>query len=569
MLKSFSRAGKCYLFVASMLLGLVAATPLQATTTAEQLQLRIGALAEDPRAAGRPVADIWFLTRFYQQRDFTPAWDSEAKLAALLAAVNESDQHGLTPSDYHHTALLELSAATPQSRSLAATIELDLLATDALARLASHLRFGKVDPERLESTWNFDRRPDDMTPAGRIQALLDADNLSTAIAAEAPDVAYYAALQTQLEAYRRLAATGGWPTIAAGETLRPGMRTPRVAALRARLSATGDLPAAPETNATVLPDTEQADSAASDIELFDATLEMGVRTFQARHGLEVDGAVGRQSLAALNVPVEARIDQIRINLERVRWVFHNLEPRFLLVNIARFRVALVENQRIVWSTRAVVGRPYRQTPVFKAQMTYLEFNPTWTVPPTILREDLLPELRADPSALQRRNMRVLDNKGQPVDPASIDWPTVTVRNFPYMIRQEPGPDNALGRVKLMYPNPYHVYMHDTPARSLFARAERSFSSGCIRLEEPLELVERLLSGTEWDSAAIGRVLDSGRTRVVRLPQPISVLTLYGTAVPEGDTVHFAADVYRRDERLLAALNEPNTGSNHRQTQTVQ
>ncbi len=254
--------------------------------------------------------------------------------------------------------------------------------------------------------------------------------------------------------------------------------------------------------------------------------------------------------------MEARIGQIRVNLERIRWVFRDLESRFLLVNIARYRVVLVENQQVVWSTRAVVGRPYRQTPVFKARMTYLEFNPTWTVPPTILREDLLPEIRRDPSVLQRRNMSVLDYQGQRVDPASIDWQAMTPRSFPYMIRQNPGPENALGRVKFMFPNPYAVYMHDTPARGLFSKAERSASSGCIRLERPFELAGILLSGTQWDTAGIEQVLASGNTRVVNLPEPITVLIVYGTAVPEGGRIHFARDVYQRDARLLQALDAP-------------
>jgi L,D-transpeptidase YcbB len=256
------------------------------------------------------------------------------------------------------------------------------------------------------------------------------------------------------------------------------------------------------------------------------------------------------------VPVEARIDQLRINLERARWVFRDLDERFLLVNIARFRVMLIEAQQVTWSTRAVVGRPYRQTPVFKARMTYLEFNPTWTVPPTIFAKDLLPEIRRDPDTLQRKNMVVIDHQGRRIDPAGIDWATIPARGFPYMIRQEPGPMNALGRVKFMYPNPHHVYMHDTPARDLFGRSERSFSSGCIRLEQPLELARILLAGTEWDEAAIERALASGRTRVVNLPQPIPVLMLYGTAGPDGDQVYFAADIYGRDQPLLAALDAP-------------
>ena len=512
-----------------------------ASVSTEALQLRVGALAEDPRVAGRPVADRWFLARFYERREFKPAWDAAAKLDGLLEAAEGSRRHGLDPEDYHATMLAELFAALRTAPDAALAAELELLATDALVRLAFHLRFGKANPERVEPKWNFTRNIDGRNPVRSMQALLDSPDIRAALEALAPDGPYYSALMWHLERYRQMAEAGGWPQVESGETLRVGMRSPRFPALRARLETSGDL--APGR-------------APEDAELFDAELERGVRQFQARHGLDVDGAVGRRTVTAMNLPVEYRIDQIRLNLERFRWVFRDLEPRFLLVNIARFRVVLIEDQRVTWSTRAIVGRPYRQTPVFKARMTYLEFNPTWTVPPTILRQDLLPDLRRDPAELQRRNMVVLDHQGRRVDPATIDWPSVTWRNFPYMIRQEPGPNNALGRVKFMFPNPYHVYMHDTPARSLFARAERTFSSGCIRLEKPFELVDILLAGTAWDAQAIQQVLASGRTRIVNLPQPITVLTLYGTAVPEGDDIHFAADIYGGDARLLPVLNAP-------------
>jgi murein L,D-transpeptidase YcbB/YkuD len=381
-----------------------------------------------------------------------------------------------------------------------------------------------------------------------MRAIISAPQLEDALDGLAPDDIYYRGLMDALARYREIVARGGWEPVPEGETLRPGMASPRIPILRSRLEMSGD---------------HQPELLADDPEYFDTALEAAVRRFQRRHGLEADGLVGRHTLAALNVPAEARVDQLRINMERARWVFQDLEERFLLVNIARYRVMLVERGRVTWSTRAVVGQPFRQTPVFKAQMTYLEFNPSWTVPRTILQQDLLPELRVDPGTLQRKNMRLLDFEGRPVDPESIDWLTIPARAFPYIIRQAPGGGNPLGRVKFMYPNPHHVYMHDTPARRLFDRAGRAFSSGCIRLEQPIELARILLAGTEWDAAAIDRVIASGQTRVVTLPQPITVLTLYGTAAPSPDGVDFASDIYARDARLLVALDTSSSSASMR------
>lgn len=508
--------------------------------------MRVEALGADPSVAGVPVADALFLIRFYERRQFSLAWNSAAKLDALIAVLKGSERHGLAPADYHLDAiatLLERAAraergaqAAERASADAARVDVDLIATDALARYAFHLRFGKVNPQALEPTWNFSRTLEGTDPVAVMQRLVDAEDLAAALAELAPRDARYLAMVEALAAYRAVKDAGGWPEVSGGETLRIGARGPRVAVLRERL----------RIEAAALDDPQVA------ADVFDARLAAAVQTFQRRHGLEPDGAVGARTLAALNVPVEKRIDELRLNLERMRWIFRDLEPRYIIVNIARFEASLVEDGEKVFTTRAVVGRPYRQTPVFRAPMTYLVLNPTWTVPPNILRNDLLPELRRDPEALRRRHMTVLDLSGREVDPSGVDF---TARSFPYLVRQAPGPDNALGRVKFMFPNPYHVYMHDTPSRELFARADRSFSSGCIRLEQPLELAERLLAGTgQWDRAAIDAVIAAGRTRTVTLPRPVPVLLTYATAVAEAGEIYFLPDIYGRDPALLRALD---------------
>jgi len=523
------------------------------TPQAESLRARVEVLAVEPRVADVPVADHWFLTRYYERRQFNPVWDTPAKLAQLIEALSGSERHGLDPDDYHLDLLREKLDGLANDGVFRP--ELEILATDALARLAFHLHFGKVNPEQLEPTWNFTRSMAGISPVNAMARLVNAEDLPLALDALAPQLPRYTALVDALATYRAIADQGGWPTVPAGPTLRPGDRSPRVAALRDRLHASGELDAA----AAGSPDAESdadGQAAALDEDYYDADLERAVRLFQRRHALTEDAIVGPRTLAALNVSVESRIDQLRVNIERVRWVFRDLGPRYVIANIARFRVSLIEDGETVWETRAVVGRSYRQTPVFRSNMRYLVFNPTWTVPPGILARDLLPEIRRDPETLTRRNMVVLDLQGRPVDASTLDWQALPTRGFPYMIRQQPGPDNALGQVKFMYPNPYHVYMHDTPARNLFGETDRAFSSGCVRLDKPLEFARILLADSPgWDDAGISRVIAEGRQRTVNLSRPLPVLTIYATAVPENGEILFLPDVYSRDNRLLAALNE--------------
>jgi murein L,D-transpeptidase YcbB/YkuD len=264
--------------------------------------------------------------------------------------------------------------------------------------------------------------------------------------------------------------------------------------------------------------------------------------------------MGKQSYEAMNVPVETRIDQLRLSLERLRWVRGDRAERFIAANIAGYRVFFVSDDKLIWTSRAMVGKAYRQTPVFRGSLSYLEINPTWTVPPTILKQDVLPAIQRDPAYLKTRNMNVIDRQGRQVDPATIDWQSLE-GGFPYAIRQEPGPKNALGEIKFIFPNEHAVFLHDTPNRSLFARPERAFSSGCIRVENPFELAELILNDpAKWDQAALLKVRDSRVTERITTPK-LPVLILYLTASVQADgQARFLKDVYQRDAAVLKALN---------------
>jgi murein L,D-transpeptidase YcbB/YkuD len=495
---------------------------------------------ETVTVAGSEIASRILLPAIYRAHDYTPLWQNPRSIEQLLAAIRTSELDGLDPSDYNlHTLESLLQQRQNGVADNVQTGELDLLLTDSLVRLGYHLGFGKVDPEALDPDWNMTRYIEDMDALVRQADAIDTGNVDVLLQSLRPQLPTYARLQAALAEYRELQAHGGWEPVAPGETLKPGMSGERVAALRRRLLVTGDM---------------SADS--SDPKVFDASLEAGVRNFQLRHGLEDDGIVGKSTLAALNVPVEERIDQIRANLERARWVLHDLPDTYILVDIAGFRVTYTRDGEIVWQARAQVGRPYRKTPVFRANMTYLEVNPTWTVPPTILREDVLPAIKRDPAYLAERNMQVIDYDGNPVDPAGIEWQRYTGRNFPYLIRQGAGPENALGRIKFMFPNKHIVYLHDTPSKSLFGKTTRAFSSGCIRIEHPYDLAGLLLEGDpDWDREKVIAEVDSLKTRTISLKQPVSVILLYWTVgfTPDGRVI-FKQDIYQRDPAIVRGLN---------------
>jgi murein L,D-transpeptidase YcbB/YkuD len=489
---------------------------------------------------GASVTSTTVLPALYRQSDFTPVWNNPRSVAQLFHAVRSIDEDGLDPADYHLAALEALQAeiGAGANPNPAQTANMDVLLTDSLIRLSYHLLIGKVDPVELDSNWNLDRTINGRDAVQALSSAIAEGTIQDLLASVRPQHRYYRRLQEALARYRAIAAIGGWPSVPPGAALKPGVSDERVLALRQRLAVT------------------HIPSAEARSPLFDAELEDAVRQFQRQHGLVEDGVVGKATLGALNVPVDARIDQIRVNLERARWVLHEMPREYVLVDIAGFRVSYFRDGQSLWQARAQVGKPYRKTPVFRSQITYIEMNPTWTVPPTILREDVLPAIQRDIDYLKEKNMRVIDYHHKVLDPASIDWLRYKGPDFPYLIRQGPGPTNALGRIKFMFPNKHLVYLHDTPSKALFERTERAFSSGCIRVENPFEFAELLLDDPRnWSRRSIIAAIDSLQTRRVTLPRPVTVLLLYWTVAPgeQGEAL-FKQDIYDRDAAVLAGLN---------------
>ncbi len=354
------------------------------------------------------------------------------------------------------------------------------------------------------------------------------------MASLAPSAWRYAYLRRGLEHYRALAESGGWAPIPDGPTIEPGSDDPRVAALAERLVSGGDLVA---RDGPYL--------------VYDDTLEAAVRRFQVRHGLEADGLVGKKTLRQLNVSVERRIDQVRVNLERQRSWEPPADGDYVLINVPAFTAYVYVRGRPTWSTKVIVGDTEDETPDIQSGLKSIVFNPTWSVPYSIASKELLPKIQRDPDFLKRGNYRVVDRDGRQVDPDSVDWSVVRRNTFPYSLVQQAGPGNELGQVKFLFPNPYSVCMHDTPGKALFDRARRAFSHGCIRIDEPLQLAERLLAREGWTTADIDARLRSGRTTTVALENPWPVLLLYWTVDVGADgTLLFYDDLYGRDTAVL-------------------
>lgn len=482
----------------------------------------------------------------YEQRDFLPLWSDRRAAGALLQAIVAIRQHGLDPEAYHLSALAMGDGREPGAARIA---ELDLLRTDAFVRMSRHLRFGKVKPDgpsgRTDSPWRFGGEDAlehvlDVVGSGRVQQ---------ALAELPPHHFVYEGLMAALADLRRIEAAGGWKTVPDGPTLALGSVDRRVPMLRRRLGTDDDLGGSSPHSGPAL--------------RFDTDLESAVRSFQHRHGLNEDGVVGRATLAALNVPVARRIEQVRISLERARWFAQELPDTFVAVNVAGAKAYLLRGDSTVFETRAIVGKNHTQTPVFTAPMTYIDLNPTWTVPWSSVGE-VLDAVRSDPRYLDRQGFEILDGSGRALDPSEVDFARYTASSFPYVFRQEPGPTNPMGKIKLMFPNEHSVYLHDTPRRGLFAEEERLFSHGCIRIQEPLELAERVIGDPQtWNRETLRAAIETGETRTVRLATPMPVFVLYWTAsVDLHGELHFYRDVYDRDAAILEALdaNEAHDGT---------
>lgn len=523
------------------------ASPATLSEIQSRLRLRFeGESADSMRSvAGDRIHSSRVLGTFYEGRLYRPAWSegSPAHLSTLAAAVvdglRNAGRQGLEPLDYHLSSIDHLWAELPRAKDpVGVLVDLDIAISDGLLTYASHMVTGRVDPAACDAQWISVGEELDL--ATWLEQLVSSGNLTKAMAEIEPHDPGYRRLVAALAAYRRIQASGGWRPIDDGPTLEAGAQEPRVLQLRRRLAASGF-----STRAKSRPDE------------FDEILVAALKRFQERHGLQPDGRLGAQTLAALNVPVESRVRQIELNLERWRWLPLSFGSRYIIVNVPSFELSVKEGEETAMTLKVVVGKTYTKTPVFSEQMRYLVLNPYWEIPREIAVKEQLPLIRKDPSYLGKEKIRVLEGWGaeeREIDPATVDWTSLGPGNFPYRLRQDPGPLNALGQIKFMFPNAFNVYLHDTPAKGLFAQTRRDLSHGCIRVEKPLELAAYLMAGTNWTREALEGEIASGRQTVLPLAVPMPIYIEYWTAWVDADErVQFRRDIYERDATLDRAL----------------
>lgn len=508
--------------------------------------------AGEARAPAELPADPYERVRLFAgQPDFL--WFDKGLMPAahawaMAGLLDDSASDGLDRDDYAIDDIArrfeDLAAAPAPARDDPRVLAADRLLTESALRFLRHLHLGRIDPARAHRDVKLPVRAFD-AEALLAEALRDG-TVAHLRERAAPQLPMYARLRKALADYRSIAASPvplpSLPPLPASGKVLPGDHWGGIPALSQLLGALGDFHGSPFVT-----------------DIYEPELVEAVRRFQHRHGLDTDGVIGRQTHAELSVPIEARIAQIELALERFRWLPEIDSDVFVAINIPAFRLWAFDHSGggnpDVWETRIVVGNATSgRTPIFVDRMRWIEFNPYWHVPRSIVRREILPKLHADPGYLARQSMRILDRDGievGPVTPATLEG----LANGIYRIRQDPGDANALGRIKFVMPNDMAIYLHDTPSRGLFRRAQRAFSHGCIRVESPETLAERLLASTgKWSAESIRQAIDSGKRTVAGLRKSVPVVIFYVTTTVDTDgSVRFYPDVYGYDRDALASL----------------
>lgn len=497
------------------------------------------------------TTDVIGIQHFYSERHYQPAWihtesgQPTTSIHSALSFIATADDHGLDRRDYQYDELMRL--ITTHSPEHAYTLEFQ--ATWSLLQFMHDLYGGRYAALQLDTDWHIP--PPHFDAVAFLQNALDTESLQQSLDKLVTDTPSYNLLMQALNKFRQLVSQQVvWTKIPRTPLLRPGDSHPAIALIRERIEQ------AYETHGnTAYKLTSSSANEANDY--YSSALAHAIKTFQQQHGLNADAIIGPNTIRAMNRTPAEKFQQLRINLERLRWLPRNLGWRYLLVNIAGFQLVAVENGRYQFDMRIIVGREYRATPSFSSRITHMILNPYWNVPASIARKDLLPKQQRDPNYFNDQHIRVFQDytySSNPIDTDTVNWHAIK-RGFPFALRQEPGAHNALGTIKFMLPNDYSIYLHDTPSKSLFDKDIRTFSSGCIRLEAPLQLAEFALNG-HISADELQSQIESGATRQINLPEPLPVYLAYLTVwVNSQGAIHYSPDTYERDRRALHLMHK--------------
>jgi murein L,D-transpeptidase YcbB/YkuD len=480
------------------------------------------------------------LIKVYNDVDHKRLWSEEKNRQDLINIIKGSYFDGLNPEDYHLEAIEQLYLERGEDLESEAKrlAKIDVLMTDAIMLYAFHMIQGKVNPESLDPNWNYSKRDIPEEIELKLISRLEEQSLGDSVKTLRPALPMYERYRKWFAHYDSLKKNDGkipqleYP----GEPLKLGDSSELVSELKKHLK------------------NFDISGVSDDDGYFDEDLEATLLDFQTHFGLTADGVAGESTFEALNTSIHDRMNMIRVNMERCRWIYNVPPSEFLLVNIADFHLYIFRDGVIDYTSRVVVGKEHHETPIFTSNIQYVVFNPTWTIPYSIATKETLPRLKRDPDYLSNRNMTLLRN-GREVDPYSVDFSQYSVNNFPFTIRQEPGIYNALGRMKFIFPNNYSVYLHDTPSKSYFEKTERTFSHGCVRVQNPHLLAEQLLGNKGYDQEKIKEVLNTEKETIVHLQDKMPVLLMYWTCYDDenADKMYFYKDVYDRDRVILEEL----------------
>lgn len=524
--------------------------PEPSQTNINDLQASIGKNSPPPFVAQDALSrNHWESTKqVYTLRQFQPVLSSTD---IILKTLQDAPAEGLHPEDFDVAGLQMIRDSMKNAPDPEKENELDLHLTYSLVRYVSQLCFGRIDPMMIDPTWPETGRNCDVH-----QIVFDAlqHNTIERLAEElSPKIPEYQGLKTTLHRYRDIAAQGGWQPVTAEPSQKQGTRRvqPNPSQLAAYLARTGDLN---QTAENEVPSR--------------AAVKEAVSRFQARHGLDANGVVNPKTTAAMSVSVEDRINQIEINMDRMRWIAHRLEPRHIRVYIPGFQLSVHEDNQVPLQMRAIVGSKENPTPVLDDEIEHVVFSPYWNIPISIAVKEFLPKIKKDSNYLQREGLEVVrttKGKVEVLNPSKVDWDKV--EDAEYQLRQKPGTKNALGLVKFLFPNKYDVYLHDTPAGNLFDRLTRTLSHGCVRIEGPVELAAYLLQDQpQWTKERIDEAMQAGKEERVPLKVKVPIHLLYWSAWADADgNAQFREDVYGYDQKhremLWKAVNASLPASN--------